>query len=668
MLRILFFFFSFQLVSTASANVITSDLTPVIVSGTRSYVSDVSVPSLITVISQAQIQSSGAQNLVDVLRGLGGLQISDLFGDGTDVSIGIRGFSSTAQQNTLIMIDGRRLNNADNGLPDLNTVALRNIERVEIIKGSAGVLYGDKAVGGVINIITRSPEILNIQTEVSYGSYQRRTLYARVENRHDNGIAYRLSAERRLSDNYRNSNDFQLTNLSGKLNYDYSGGKLFIEYQDLNEDIETPGSLFRDLISNNRRQALNSGDFINTDTSSGRIGIRQRLFNGIEGQVEYTNRLNKTEGQLSSGGTLSPINLKRHHLELTPRLTGDFSLPTGRAFITIGADLFKTDYNLRSNFGLTDNTQSQYSVYGQGVFSLSDSLDLTVGGRFGRVENDILVDTLAFGRSLPAGTEIDDNAEAFQAGLSYALNQEWRLFGKFDRNYRFATADEYSAVADNNFFANLFAFGTIVPLPETQTGRSYEFGAEWMIQGAGVKTLFYQLDLDKEIVFNPVLFLNTNIGDSRRRGAIIEGHFSLTDNWRLMADYSFIDAEITSGIFDGTDLTFLAKHTGRIATEYRFNHYFNGYLEFTGTTDRVFAGDFANVFPALPGYVLSNLNLSYRRDTFSVAFRINNLLDKEYSDSGSIGFDFRQPFPSPQAETFFPAPERNFMLTVSYDY
>ncbi len=641
----------------------------IVVSATRSESMLQNMPLAVSIITAEDIARSGALHIVDVLRSAGGLQISDLFGDGTDASVGIRGFSSTAQQNTLIMIDGRRLNNADNGLPDLNTVALRNIEQIEIVKGSLGTLYGDKAVGGVINIITRKPGPLDFQAQADYGSYDNRSVFANLENRHDNGVGYRFSAQRRLSNNYRDNNDLQLTDLSSKLSYDYSAGEVFLEYQALDENTEAPGPLFQDQVVADRRQALNPDDVIETDTSAGRIGIQHNIMSGLEFLGEYTNRFSKTAGQLSSGGFPSLFTSRRHHIEFTPRVIGTFQAPAGEALVTLGTDIFKTDYLIRSDFGITDDVQSQQSIYARATVPLTDKLAITGGARHGEVENDILVDTLAFGRSLPEGTEIDDDAEAWELGLSYELTPAWRVFGKLDKNYRFVTADEYSAIADNNFFAGLFAFGTIVPLPMTQTGLSHEIGTEWRGEGKAVTLQLYQLDINDEIEFDPILFLNTNIGDTRRRGLALEGRFTLTDKLGFSASYNYVDAELISGTFDGSDLTFIADHSGSIRTHYRHDDHLSAYVEIIGVSDRVFGGDFANAFSALPGHVIGNLNLSYNYEQFTWSLRLNNLLDKKYSDSGNLGFDFRVPFPfTPQVETFFPAPGRNFMLSLQYSY
>ena len=642
-------------------------LETVVVSAIRSPSSAESIPGSVTVISADEIKFSGAEHVSDVLRGIGGVQVSDLYGDGTDASVGIRGFGETAQENTLIMIDGRRLNNADLGLPDLNSVDLKNIQQIEIIKGSAGTLYGDKAVGGVINIITRKPETFSINATAEYGSYDRKSMYASVGNRHDNGINYRISGQRRLSDNYRDNNRLRLTDISAVGGYDYSTGKIFAEYQNLNEDSRLPGSLFADLVAVDRKQSLNPGDYSNTDTEIYRVGLRQQIVSPVELAAEFTRRESNTEGQLSSAGFPSAFTQDRLHTEITPRLIGTFDISTGQILVTLGADLFETDYRIKSDFGLTDDKQKQISVYAQGVIPLSESIDLMIGGRHGEVMNDILVDTLAFGRSLPKGTELDDSANALEGGINYRFNEDWRLYFKVDRNFRFVTADEYSAVADNNFFAKLFLFGAVVPLPHTQTGLSYEFGAEWEGQGRGLNVQFYQLDIDDEIVFDPTIFLNTNLGDTRRRGIMVEGYYALNDSLDFNLQYSYIDTGVTSGKFNGANLTFIPDHSASLTARYRYNEQLSGFLEIHGISDRVFGGDFSNSYAKLPGYVIANLNLAYQLRDFRIAMRVNNLFDKKYSDSGSIGSDFRQ-VTFPQVPTYFPAPERNFLLSISYAY
>lgn len=619
-------------------------LEKIVVSDTRSETSNVNFPGKITVIEATQIAQSGASNLVDVLRTTGGIQISDLFGNGTDASVSLRGFSETAGQNTLILIDGRRLNNADLSTPDLNTISIKDIERIEIIKGSASVLFGDKAVGGVINIITRSPEAFRLTSELAFGSFDTTSYFASAENRYSNGLGYRINAKHQQSDLYRDNNNFELTDFYGKGSYEHNFGEIFFEYQDIDEDLRLPGPLGRAQISSNRRQTVNPDDFSDTDTEIGRLGVVQSFNDYIDGYIEYTNRRSSAQGLITVNGSSSATSIERKHVELTPRLIVTQGSRFGDRVFTVGADLFETDYRLESTFGVTDNTQKQRSIYLHGLVPVGDRLTVTTGARRTQVKNDLI----AF--SFPNGVEIDDDENVWQAGLAYQANNRLRLFGRVEKNFRFAVADEYASI-----------FGAL-PFPQTQTGISYETGAEWRNNHSSVSVEIYQLDLNDEISFDPNLFVNTNIGDSRRRGIILESSRKLSSSWDISAVYSYLDHEITSGEFDGANIPLVADNTFALTANYQHSDRLSGYFELIATSDRVLGADFDNSASQLAGYGVSNLSLSYKMKNLKFGLRINNLFDKEYNDNGNFAV-----FSTPQ-ESFFPAPERNYLFTLQYNH
>ena len=132
-----------------------ADMEPIIVTPTRTAQTENKSSATVYVLSREEIEKSGARTTSDLLRGIPGIQIDDLFGNGTETNISVRGFSSTANANTLVLVNGRRLNHSDTSSPDLHHIFPKDIERIEVLVGSAGSLYGDQAVGGVINIITR---------------------------------------------------------------------------------------------------------------------------------------------------------------------------------------------------------------------------------------------------------------------------------------------------------------------------------------------------------------------------------------------------------------------------------------------------------------------------------------------------------------------------------
>jgi iron complex outermembrane recepter protein len=262
-------------------------LDTVVVSATRSEQTTVPTPASISVISADDIEKSGARNVAELLKGRAGIQVRDFYGDGSSgAAFDLRGFGSTATSNTLIMVDGRRLNNgADIGAPDVSTIALKNIERIEIIQGSAGTLFGNQAIGGVINIITRRPQEFHADVNLTMGSYNSHGLTASVSNRLDNGLSYRLAAEKREFDNYRDNNTLDYKNLVARVDYDYSNGKIFAETHRINEYLGLPGALFTDELNIDRRQSASdyAGNYQDTDTTLMRAAASASIASAIIG-------------------------------------------------------------------------------------------------------------------------------------------------------------------------------------------------------------------------------------------------------------------------------------------------------------------------------------------------------------------------------------------------
>ena len=127
-----------------------------------------------SVITAEDIANSAARTLPDLLGGRAGLVTRDLFGNnGALATLDMRGFGATAAQNTLILVDGRRLNDIDQSGVQWSSIPLDAIERIEILRGSGAVQYGDGASAGVVNIITRHPARVGnrVSGAVRYGSW-----------------------------------------------------------------------------------------------------------------------------------------------------------------------------------------------------------------------------------------------------------------------------------------------------------------------------------------------------------------------------------------------------------------------------------------------------------------------------------------------------------------
>ena len=152
-------------------------LAPVVVTATRAPVRADEIPQRVVTITRDQIERTPVNDAVDALKKLAGVdvvQYPSLLG-----GIGIRGFQPTVgsvQQTVLILIDGR-----PSGVYNLSTVDLANIERIEVLKGPASALYGSSAMGGVVNLITRSSHgALGGAVSAAYGTFAQSELTGRA--------------------------------------------------------------------------------------------------------------------------------------------------------------------------------------------------------------------------------------------------------------------------------------------------------------------------------------------------------------------------------------------------------------------------------------------------------------------------------------------------------
>lgn len=635
-----------------------TEIPAVVVSAARTEQSTLTTPASITVITRAQIEQSGARHINELLRGQGGVQINDLYGDGSRASVGMRGFGETAASNTLVLVDGRRLNNPDIAAQDLNSIVLEDVERIEIVQGSAGVLFGDQAVGGVINVITRKPGTPLHSLKLSAGSYNTVKLHGMTSQALANGLNYRLSLDAHETDNYRDHNEASYLNGFGKLGYEYASGTVFGELQYINDRLNTPGTLFDDEVNADRRQVNPNfaNDFSDAETAVARVGLVQQLSDNWSVEGELTGRDTNGEFRLSSvfGAETETSSQDRRVVEFTPRLIG-FVPAMNNTMLTLGADAIASDYQLSSRFGDQFNDQSQRSLYAQALIPATAVLDVTLGIRYAEVEND-LRDTGTFAL-FPAGTNIDDDVTVGTFGLAIKANDNWRVLFRADQNYRFAKVDEY--------LQPLFTPTFTPVILKTQQGVSVETGVEWASASNSAKLLIYQLDLENEIAYDPVNFANINLEDTRRKGVITSGHWQQSQRLGFSASYTFTDAEVLNGPFANREIPFVARHSALLSSDYQVTDDWQLYGELGAISDRVFSGDFDNVLGRLPGYGVINVKAEYRYRDFVFAGRVNNLLNKQYSDVGQLSYD---PNTFSAREAFFPSPEINFILTAGWQF
>jgi vitamin B12 transporter len=127
-------------------------LPPVVVTATRIEQPVSEIGTTVSVVDQSQIQSQQLQSIDNVLRQVPGVTVTQSGSPGTVAEVLIRGASPSQ---TLIMLDGVEVNTGATGGADISNLTTDNLDRVEVLRGAGGALYGSQAIGGVVNMITQ---------------------------------------------------------------------------------------------------------------------------------------------------------------------------------------------------------------------------------------------------------------------------------------------------------------------------------------------------------------------------------------------------------------------------------------------------------------------------------------------------------------------------------
>lgn len=636
---------------TNSAAAADEKVETVLVSATRSEGPQMPVATQIKVITAEDIRVSGATTVAEALRTQAGIQILDMDGSGgRSVTVAMRGFSATAANNTLVLVDGRKLNNPSLVGPALNSVSIKDIERIEIIQGSAGVLYGDQAVGGVINVITRRAAAGefngSVSAEAGTGNLENYT--ASVRQGFENGLNYSLSAQKRNADNYRDNNQSALTNVLGNIGFNFDGGKVFVEKQCLKDDLNLAGNLLDSEAAINRRRTKTPTDYSNLETDLTRVGGEIEFVKNWRLLGEYSNR---EDDSLSYYGYGTPTPSELTVKTITPRIVGSIPTSNGNAVITVGYDKSESSYQTIS-WG-TDTDQNAEGYYAQAIYPVTQKFVASIGARRASVEDiNHLIYDINF-NVIEKARNIDLNAT--ELGLSYQIDDAWRVFARTADGFRFGNADENGASVPG------------VDFLDAQTSESQELGIAWTEKTASVKYSIYQMSLDNEIVYDtlsPSRFggfgANINLPKSERKGFLFDGDVQLSEQITLHGNYTYTDAWLTEGNFKGKDVPYVAKNTGNIGLVFNFVPGVTTSIDANYTGSRYRNGDAANVIAKVDALTLFNFNILWYIDDVELGFRVKNITNEKYADFNG--------YSSTGKLYQYPQPERTYSAHVSYNF
>ena len=194
------------------------DLGVIVITPTRGPRMLKDLPTNVSVITRKEIAESNAQNVGEVLKNKLGIEVRRYGTLGAPSYIGLRGCSA---YQTLVMVDGRSVNNTADGIADLSQFSVDNIERIEIVRGPASALYGANALGGVVNIITREAKDEKVTVDGNFGMGSFGTQIARLNlGTKDTKIKTYFTISNNTSNGWRKNSAYDNHNFTGRLAYD----------------------------------------------------------------------------------------------------------------------------------------------------------------------------------------------------------------------------------------------------------------------------------------------------------------------------------------------------------------------------------------------------------------------------------------------------------------
>ncbi len=617
------------------------------------------LPASVTVLGAADIAQSSARTLPELLGEQVGINMRDLYGNNAAAAgVDLRGYGATGAQNTLILLDGRRLNDIDLSGVQWSAIPLSSIERIEILRGSGAVLYGDGASAGVINIVTRSPLTRGKRLEAfaraaSYNT-QEGQLYGSVagETLGINATLYGYG-----SDGYRANNRNEQRNDTLNLRWALGEGALDLNFATDRQDLRLPGgrlvqpSIGLDQYATDPRGAQTPLDYASRDGARAGANFMQRF-----GDTEFTVGLHwRDKDQRSYFDQMGFPTYRADALDvtsLTPRLRVPFALGDTGHRLVIGADWYAWRYrsrrsNVPENVAQPINrvtvTQDTQAFYLQDTIDITRATLLTLGWRDERVAyaGDDVLDPGApgfFFNTAAPPARATQHQNAWEIGLRHQVAGAWVLFARAGRSFRFVNAEE---IYENDAFFNA-QFQILRP----QHARSYETGAEWRSGPWRLRGTLFRSDVADEIHLDPFTtgVGNTNLPPSRRQGLELDAHWQATRALRLAAAYAYTDARFLEGVLPGsafaigTDLDIAGRRVP-LVPEHKLNLALAWDLAarvqlagaLSALSSQYMDNDEPNTLGSkIPGYALLDLRLVRAFGWGRVALTVNNAFDRRY--------------------------------------
>ncbi|WP_416674513.1 TonB-dependent siderophore receptor [Egbenema bharatensis] len=615
------------------------------------------IPQSIQVIPQQVLEDQRVIRLQDATRNVSGVQSGDSFGGSRDEFI-IRGF--------------RQFNTFRDGFRDSRNLFrdTANIERIEVLKGPASVLFGTLEPGGVINIITEQPlaePFYSFELQAGSFGFIRPEIDLSGPVSPELDVFYRLNLAYEHSDGFRDfDQDIDRIFVAPVLAIELSDRtRLNLEFDYLRDErpfdrgVVAIGDGVADIPVERilgepddfrRTEAWSAGYRFEHDFNEDwtvRNAFRFQRADTFDNRID-PDTLNEETGELTR--FYSSNDDLREVYELQTNIVGNFNTGSVEHTLLFGVDwsrqiddgfnqspkdfvaapinIFDPVYGRVEDRDITEvrfrdsqrRTES-WGLYIQDQIDILDNLHFLIGGRFD------FVDQLNINR-LSGGDRSSQSDEAFspRVGLVYRPIEPLSLYASYSRSFSPNSGEQVD--------------GTLL---EPERGTQYEVGIRGEVLDGRLTANLAAFHLTKSNVAttdpeNPDFSIA--VGEQRSQGIELDVIGRILPGWNLIASYAYIDAEVTEDNFieEGVSLPNVPYHSASLWTTYEIQQ---GDLQGLGFGLGLFfvgdrAGDLDNSYE-LPSFLRTDAALYYRRDNWRAAVNVQNLFGVDYYTGVEFG-------------------------------
>lgn len=566
-----------------------NEVKEIIVKGARIDISEDNFGSSIFILDSEEIRLRGIRSAIDAISSSPGVTAKKNGSFGGVGSVRIRGASSSQ---TLVLIDGIPVNDASSpgGGYNFEYLDTSNIDRIEVLRGSQSTLWGSDAIGGVVNIYTKSAEKNSINLLSEIGSFGLRKINSEL------GIASNSSKFLFLVDD---------TSLDGISKADKKDGNVE------KDGFETNSYSFKGDIDLNNIQIKGLLSYIKSDVEYDSFGFVTGVQDGDERSIteefigNLTIKFNLFDDKLVNTFSVNQSDISRDYF------TNDN--------LTFGADGERKLYRYQGNIGFGGFNKIAFGL--EKEESIVNADKLSIDSYFFLYQFQPIKDLV-----ISAGIRNDDN-KGFNSKTTRKISAAYRVFDNLSIKTSWGEGFKVPTIFQTTFFCCGAESANTNIRPEEST--SYDLGFDFSLKDKfSFSLVYFKKDINDQINFSFGLGGYENIDFVESDGFEVSVNSEITEEINLYLNYSYIDS------IDGRGqrLINIPKDSGELALTY------NSSFNLSGSLTIKYNGSEIGTYGNLDSWSRADINLFYKLNNFSeVYFRVENLLDKNYQQVFGYG-------------------------------